>query len=73
MISDFQQSKYEVSGHLVTVTSWYDDLNRTWSAGAPAYKHIFTGEAHLPTGYTTRQAAIDRIKSILTGHFNDRR
>ena len=69
-MADFERIKQEISGHSVTITSWYDDSTEMWQASAPAYSHLFSHPSARPIGSPTRKSAIERTINILTKHFN---
>lgn len=73
MASEFEQTKREVSGRSVIITSWFDPNKNGWRASAPSYNNV--GSLSPMAGremYRTRQAAIDQIVHVLVRHFAEK-
>jgi hypothetical protein len=73
MASEFEQTKREVSGRSVMITSWFDTTKNGWHASAPSYNNV--GSLSPMAGREmcrTRQAAIDQVVHILVRHFGDK-
>ena len=71
MTVDFEQTKRDVGGRSILITSWFDDQKKNWRASAPSYAHLATILSPTERGTTdpTRTAAIDRVLRLLTAHF----
>lgn len=70
MASEFEQTKREVSGRSVMITSWFDVKTSAWRASAPSY----AGLASCPSNEDveqckSRQVAIDKMVHVLVRHF----
>ena len=72
MASEFEQTKRDLGGRSIVITSWYDDSKKNWRASAPGYSHIHSVGSAVDKGtaYPTRKSAIDRVVSLLTTHFS---
>jgi hypothetical protein len=70
MAIDFERAKYDVSGHSVLITSWYDDRRETWHASAPAYASALPSRAEDHPPPDSRAAAIDQVIGCLLNHFD---
>jgi hypothetical protein len=69
MVTEFERCRRTIGKREVTITSWTDGRNQTWSAwsaSAPEYIHRMGGANSTPTGMASRSQAIDRMVSILT-------
>ena len=71
MASEFEQTKRDLSGRSIVITSWYDEQKKNWRASAPGYSYIRSvgSPTDKGTAYPTRKSAIDRVVSLLTSHF----
>ncbi len=71
MATEFEQTKRDMSGRSIVITSWYDEQKKNWRASAPGYSHIHAVGSPVDKGtaYPTRKSAIDRVVSLLTTHF----
>ena len=62
---EFEQTKRELSGKSILITSWFD--GNDWRASAPAYSHLAAlAYSADRSACATRKAAIDQIISLLT-------
>ncbi len=72
MVTEFEQTKRDVSGHSVLITSWFDDKQQGWQASAPSYTHA---RKRTPAAdrepYRSRQGAIDQLVQSLVRYFAD--
>jgi hypothetical protein len=66
MVTEFERCRRTIGKREVTITSWIDGRNQTWSASAPEYIHRMGGYGTTPSGMSSRSQAIDRMVSILT-------
>jgi hypothetical protein len=62
----FERVRLEVSGHGITVTSWFDSGKQIWRANAPALLHILGTRAEDAITGTTREKAIQAIQGRLS-------
>jgi hypothetical protein len=61
---EFEQTKRELSGRSILITSWFD--GHDWRASAPGYSHLAAlGQSDARSACGTRKAAIDQIVSLL--------
>lgn len=70
MATEFERAKYDVSGHSVMITSWYDDRQEAWRASAPAYAAALPQRPEDTTPLDSRSAAIDQVIGCLLNHFD---
>ena len=71
MASEFEQTKRDVNGRSVMITSWFDGPKNGWRASAPSYANVGGGPAGNRDTCRTRQAAIDQVVHTLVRHFAD--
>jgi hypothetical protein len=70
MASEFEQTKREVSGRSVVITSWHDPKTTGWLASAPDYAGIASPPRTAEmVNCKSRQAAIDMVVHTLAKHF----
>ena len=61
---EFEQTKRELSGRSILITSWFD--GNDWRASAPGYSYLAAlGHSDARSACSTRKAAIDQIVSLL--------
>jgi hypothetical protein len=70
---DFERTRHELSGHLITVTSWFDNRTNLWSAAAPAYSHVLIRGGDQMSGSSTRKEAITEVLQQLAQYFDGRK
>jgi len=71
--SEFEQTKRDVSGRSIMITSWFDDKRHGWRASAPSYTNVGTlTPAADKDACRSRQAAIDQLVHTLVRHFADK-
>jgi len=71
MAIDFERAKYDIGGHSVLITSWYDDRQEAWRASAPAYASALSQRAEDASPLDSRTAAIDQVINNLLNHFDN--
>jgi len=70
MASEFEQTKRDVSGRSVMITSWFDTKKNGWRASAPGYDNVGSLSPMADREMCrTRVAAIDQVVHILVRHF----
>lgn len=70
MVTEFEQTKREVGGRSVMITSWFDAKESRWRASAPSYNSVGTLSPMAARELCrTRKAAIDQVIHILSLHF----
>ena len=67
----FERTKRAIGNHAILMTSWFDETAQTWRASAPAYAHLSSVVAAARGNYDSRNAAMDRLSSLLAHHFED--
>lgn len=73
MATEFEQTKRDFSGRSILITSWYDEQKKNWRASAPGYAHVRALSVPERGMCASRKAAIDRIVTLLTTHFADKK
>ena len=71
MAIEFERAKYDIGGHSVMITSWYDDRQDAWRASAPAYASALTQRSEGAPPLDSRTAAIDQVIDSLLSHFDN--
>jgi hypothetical protein len=70
VVTEFEQTKRDVSGRSVMITSWFDAKENRWRASAPSYNRVGTLSTMAARELCrTRNAAIDQVIHILARHF----
>jgi hypothetical protein len=70
MGTEFERTKRQLGHQSILITSWYDGEKCNWRASAPRYSHIRTVFSPIEKEmFSSRNAAIDRVMSLLTTHF----
>ena len=69
MASEFEQTKRDVSGRSVMITSWFDVKTSRWRASAPSYAGLAAPPGEDMEPAKSRQAAIDKMVHVLVRHF----
>ena len=69
---DFEQTKRELSGRSILVTSWYDEQEKNWRASVPRYSHVRALQSVDQESCSTRSAAIDQVIDLLKPHFAEK-
>jgi hypothetical protein len=70
MATEFERAKYDIGGHSVMITSWYDDRQEAWRASAPAYAAVLPQRPDAAPPIESRTAAIDQVIGCLLNHFD---
>ncbi|MCC6728769.1 MAG: hypothetical protein IT208_05460 [Chthonomonadales bacterium] len=70
MSTEFERQSVTIGGRAITVTSWYNESARCWSASAPAYSHLLTQRHEAGAGFASRGAATADVVQVLTRHFD---
>ena len=70
MATEFEREKQVVLGHSVMVTSWYDPIQATWRASAPAYSQLSARSVADGHACDSRSAAVQRLVSDLTEYLS---
>jgi hypothetical protein len=71
MAIEFERAKFDIGGHSVMITSWYDDRHEAWRASAPAYASALFQRVDSEPPFESRTAAIDQVIGCLLSHFHD--
>ena len=64
-MQEFERTRLDIAGQVVTITSWYEDDKHRWRAGAPAFNHLLSGADEDPITGTTREKAIQAARGRL--------
>ena len=73
MSSDFEQTKRDLSGRSILITSWYDEQKKNWRASAPGYSHVRALSSADRRLCASRTAAIEQVVSLLITYFAEKK
>ena len=70
MFTDFETCRRTIGRREITITSWVNLKQQTWSASAPRFVHLLAGTEALAGSSTSRPQAIERVVRTLAERLN---